>query len=229
MLDSHISYETPEGIEIKLQVAGPLVRGLAWFIDLCIRAVIYILAGTLLIYLGKVGEGILLIGLFLMEWLYPTIFEAMRGATPGKSLMNLQVVMDDGTSLSWQASLTRNLLRTVDFLPFLYVFGFLFSILNQNFKRIGDLVAGSLVIYKEETDTLHVNSHLSHRSAKALPVSFTAQEQRDILQFIDSKDQLTTGRQKELANILESILHCKDDDALQALEEYSVWIKGGKA
>lgn len=228
MLDSHISYETPEGVELKLQVAGPLIRALAWFIDLCIRSVIYIIAGIVLSYLDKVGQGFMLIGLFLMEWLYPTLFEALRGATPGKAIMNIYVVMDDGTALSWQAALTRNLLRTVDFLPFLYILGFIFCIVTRDFKRIGDIVAGTLVVYRDNTNTKTIYPLPESSSpAKSLPLNFTAKEQRIILQFIDNKERLSSSRQKELVNILEPVLHCKDDEALITLEQYATWIKGG--
>jgi len=48
VLDSHLSFETPEGIEIKLAIAGPVVRAMAWLIDLGIRVVIYIVAGIIL-------------------------------------------------------------------------------------------------------------------------------------------------------------------------------------
>jgi len=69
VLDSHLSFETPEGIEIKLAIAGPVVRAMAWLIDLGIRVVIYIVAGIILSQLGKVGDGLILIALFAFEWL----------------------------------------------------------------------------------------------------------------------------------------------------------------
>lgn len=144
MLDSHLSFETPEGIEIKLATAGPVVRAMAWSIDLGIRLAIYLIAGIILSQLGKVGEGLILIGLFFFEWLYPTFFEAIKGATPGKSAMGLYVVMEDGTSLTWGAAFARNLLRTIDFLPFLYCLGFFFTLTNAGYQRIGDMLAGTV-------------------------------------------------------------------------------------
>lgn len=224
MLDSSISYETPEGIEIQLPIAGPMVRSLAWLIDLLIRGIVYIIAAIALSYLGEVGQGILLIGLFFCEWLYPTVFEVLKGATPGKIIMNLYVTMDDGTALTWQAGLTRNLLRMVDFLPFLYVTGLICTLCNHRFQRIGDLVAGSLVVYKEKSIKLKTKEHL--HSPKALPFPFNASEQRTLLHFQDRHKSISASRQRELANILAPVVNCQDQAAVDLLNQYAAWVRG---
>lgn len=227
MLDSSISYETPEGIQIQLPIAGPLIRGLAWLIDFLIRSVVYIIAVIALSSLGEVGQGILLIGLFFGEWLYPTIFEVMKGASPGKMIMGLYVTMDDGTALTWQAGLTRNLLRAVDFLPFLYITGLICSLCNRNFQRIGDLVAGSLVVYKEENKQLHSEKNVY--KPKALPLPFTAREQRILLHFQDRHDNISESRKIELANILAPVINHKDQEAVDILNQYAAWVRGADA
>jgi len=224
MLDSSISYETPEGIQIQLPIAGPMVRSLAWFIDFLIRCVIYIMTAIALSYLGEVGQGIMLIGLFFSEWLYPTIFEVLKGGTPGKMLMGLYVTMDDGTALTWQAGLTRNLLRAVDFLPFLYITGLICTLCNRQFKRIGDLVAGSLVVYKEADKQL--NSIESTHLPKALPFPFSASEQRTLLDFQDRQQDISGGRQIELANVLTPVINCENQAAVDLLNQYAAWVRG---
>lgn len=224
MLDSSISYETPEGIQIQLPIAGPFVRSLAWLIDFLIRSVIYLIAVIALSYLGEVGQGILLIGLFFGEWLYPTIFEVLKGATPGKIIMGLYVTMDDGTALTWQAGFTRNLLRAIDFLPFLYITGLICTLCNQKFQRIGDLVAGSLVVYKEEDKKLM--SKESSYKAKALPLPFNAGEQRILLHFQDRHDDISASRQIELANMLTPVINHKDQEAVDVLNQYAAWVRG---
>lgn len=148
--DSRFPYETPEGIQIFLPIAGPMPRAMAWLIDLMIRGVVYMIAAAILAIFDKVGMGLLLIITFFMEWLYPTLFEVLKGATPGKKSMNLHVCMDDGTALTWQAGLTRNLLRTIDFLPFFYAFGVVATLSNDRFKRLGDIVANTIVVYGHE-------------------------------------------------------------------------------
>src|SRR5438874_1705011 len=69
------------------------------------------------------------------------------GATPGKKAMGLQVVMDSGLPVTPAASLVRNLMRAADFMPAGYAFGFACMLLRADFKRIGDLAAGTLVVY----------------------------------------------------------------------------------
>ncbi len=226
MLDSYTSYETPEGIQIQLPMAGPLIRSLAWLIDLLIRAVAYILAAIALSFLGEVGQGILLIALFFAEWLYPTVFEALKGATPGKMVMGLYVTMDDGTALTWQASLVRNLLRLVDFFPFFYITGLICALSNHQFKRLGDLVAGSIVVYKQVHITLVKQS--AEYTPKALPFPFSASEQRILLHFQDRDSQISQGRKIELANILSPIINCKDQEAVDVLNQYAAWVRGAR-
>ena len=72
------------------------------------------------------------------------------GQTPGKRLFGLAVLNDDGTPVRWPGALTRNLLRAVDFLPFLYGVGLIAMLLNRDFKRLGDLAAGTVVVYQAE-------------------------------------------------------------------------------
>ncbi len=90
-----------------------------------------------------------LIVAFLLEWLYPVAFELTRwGATPGKRALGLKVVMDNGLPVTPAASLTRNLLRVADFLPFLYGFATVCLLTRRDFKRLGDLAAATLVVYQ---------------------------------------------------------------------------------
>nr|GFD53798.1 hypothetical protein [Tanacetum cinerariifolium] len=63
--------------------------------------------------------------------------------------MGLRVVHDDGTPVGWSASLLRNLLRFVDMLPFGYSVGAFACLQHPLFKRLGDLAAGTLVIYRD--------------------------------------------------------------------------------
>lgn len=227
MLDAHTLFETPEGIRIRLDVAGPLPRALAWLIDLGIRGMIYGVCGLLLSHFGNFGYGIMLIIVFLSEWLYPTVFEAMKGATPGKMAMDLYVIMDDGTSLTWSASFARNLLRAVDFLPFFYVLGFFFTLTNDQFKRIGDLMASTVVVYNHEEPDRSASEDKT-AEARSLPLALTAEEQRLIMLYADHSSKLSESRQREIANILAPLLQEQDDEAVRILRQYAAWIKGAQ-
>ena len=142
-LDTMRTVETPEGVELTLRVVGPAARSIAWFIDQLIRSTAYAFAAMIVSFLGEMGVGLLLIFIFVAEWFYPVLFEVLNyGSTPGKLVMGLSVVHDDGTPITWTASITRNLLRFADFLPFAYLIGIISMLISQDFKRLGDVVAG---------------------------------------------------------------------------------------
>ena len=150
MLDTYREVITPEGVALHLPVAGPVPRAVAWGIDLAIRLGILMLVGTVLALLGAAGQGLYLILLFLIFWAYPILFEALwDGQTPGKKAMSLRVVNGDGAPVGWLAAITRNLLRTVDMLPFGYAAGLVACLADPHARRLGDMVAGTLVVHNE--------------------------------------------------------------------------------
>src|SRR5580765_4443185 len=151
MLDTTRRVATPEGIELTLHLAGPLPRAMAWALDVAIRAALLFALATVLGALGRSGWGLILLAWFFLEWLLPAVLEAKwRGQTPGKRALGLMVLNDDGSPVRWPAALTRNLLRAVDFLPLAYGFGLAAMLANRDFKRLGDLAAGTVVVYREE-------------------------------------------------------------------------------
>jgi RDD family len=84
---------------------------------------------------------------FLIFFGYFAIFEiAWNGQTPGKRMIGIRVVKDSGRPLTAAESIGRNLLRIVDQLPGFYAIGIVVAILNSSNKRLGDLVAGSVVV-----------------------------------------------------------------------------------
>jgi len=137
MLDTTRKVATPEGIELTLRLAGPVPRAMAWAVDLAIRAGIVFAVMSVALQFGRAGWGVVLLTLFFVEWLLPAWLEAAwRGQTPGKRVMRLAVLNDDGTPVRWPAALTRNLLRAVDFLPFLYGVGLVSMLASRDFKRL---------------------------------------------------------------------------------------------
>jgi uncharacterized RDD family membrane protein YckC len=210
-LDTVRAVATPEGVELDLRLAGPVGRACAWLIDLFLRLTGMLVLWLVLIPLGQLGMGVWLILLFLVEWLYPVAFEIWAaGATPGKKLLGLRVVNDDGTPVSRWASVTRNLLRAVDFLPVLYGVGFTAMLLNRDFKRMGDLVAGTVVIYVEPA---RVPSAIPEAPPLAPRAPLTLEESRAVLEFAERVATLTPERAEELAGI-PSRLTGTDDGAL---------------
>jgi uncharacterized RDD family membrane protein YckC len=90
MLDTTRRVATPEGIELTLQLVGPVPRALAWAIDLVLRALVVIAVIMGASYLGMAGRGLALLALFFVEWLAPAWFEVYwNGQTPGKRALGI--------------------------------------------------------------------------------------------------------------------------------------------
>lgn len=202
MLDTARRIATPEGIELTLRLAGPIPRALAWGIDLLIRGVILGVIAYTAAALKQSGMAIILLSAFLIEWLYPAWFEATRGATPGKRAIGLIVLNDDGTPVRWPAAMTRNLLRAADFLPTMYLAGFVAMVMNRDFKRLGDLAANTLVVYREQK-LIPLAIPEAEPCAPGFALSIT--EQRAILDFAARSTGLTPERAEELAQIPQTL------------------------
>jgi uncharacterized RDD family membrane protein YckC len=200
MLDTTRRVATPEGIELTLRLAGPVPRALAWAIDLAIRAALLFAVAMLAGGFGRAGVGVILLAAFFVEWLLPAWFEAAwNGQTPGKRAMGIAVLNDDGTPLRWPGALTRNLLRAVDFLPVAYGVGLVAMLCNGDFKRLGDLAAGTVVVYVAEKNAL--TREIPQTQPIPLPFSLTLDEQRALLELAERSQTLTQERFEELAEL----------------------------
>jgi uncharacterized RDD family membrane protein YckC len=208
MLDTTRRVATPEGIELTLHLAGPVPRALAWTIDLVLRIGVVFVVQLIMIPLGNTGIGVVLITAFFVEWLLPAWFETFwQGQTPGKRAFNLAVLNDDGTPVRWPAALTRNLLRAVDFLPIAYGIGLVAMLLNRDFKRLGDLAAGTVVVY--QTERLAAKD-LPQAPPVAPPYSLSLEEQRAVLELAERAPGLTRERLEELSELPTPIVGSLD-------------------
>jgi uncharacterized RDD family membrane protein YckC len=198
-LDTVVTAEAPEGIELVLRPAGIVARTYAFLIDALIRATILLIASIALGSMNKLGGALFLILLFLVEWLYPVLFELLPGAaTPGKRAVGLKVLMDSGLPITPAASLVRNLLRAADFLPMLYGFGAVAMLLRPDFKRIGDLAAGTLVVH---TGTAHLDGPLPEAEPAPPRRTLSVREQAAIVVWAGRASRLTPERLEELATL----------------------------
>ena len=209
MLDTAREIPTPEGIELTLRLAGPVVRALAWLLDLFARLGFLIVLSIPIRLLGELGVGLSLILYFAMEWLYPALFEVYaKGATPGKKAFGLAVLHSDGTPVQMPAALIRNLLRAVDFLPLIYGFGLVSMLLSRDFHRIGDIAAGTVVVYRDNA----VRHGLIPNAVPAVPpLPLTAAEQRVLLDLAARVPQLTEERAHELAGLVPYLTGNRSD------------------
>src|SRR6185295_6664189 len=149
-----IRIETPEHVVFEYELAGLVSRIMAATIDLIVIG--FIMLGLFLAVLAAVGGlqdfapwaiALGAIAAFLVIWGYPMFFEIFwKGQTPGKRSLGMRVFQEGGYSLTPQVVIVRNLLRFVDFLPGAYFLGLLVMMLNRRYKRVGDFVAGTIVI-----------------------------------------------------------------------------------
>jgi len=144
---------TPENVAFHYTLAGPATRLLALLIDACVlTAALFALSLGLALVLPLFGDyaaavyGLLSSGLVLGFWIG---FELRwNGQTPGKRLLGLRVVGDGGLSLEPTQVILRNVLRLVDVLPGLFGVAGAVALLHPEHRRVGDIVAGTLVIHE---------------------------------------------------------------------------------
>ena len=205
MIDNNILHYTPEGTTLALTPAGIIPRMQAWLLDFIIRAAIVALLSFVLSFLGQAGGGLILILYFVVDWFYAVLFEVYRdGQTIGKKSFNIKVCQDDGIAIGWQASMIRNILRIADFLPMMFVGGALCMLFNSQSKRLGDLVAGTVVVYTQG-DKQDFDIPIKPIATPKIPLLFD--EQQAILAFAERQDELSVDRQMELAKILTPLTH----------------------
>jgi uncharacterized RDD family membrane protein YckC len=155
---------TPEAVSLSLDVAGLGQRALAWLVD---AALLFVAWFTLMFgvsYLRQFDfvqiagldgwiQALLVLAVFGLNWGYGLVFEALwRGQTPGKRLLGLRVVRTDGSPATFVDLAVRNLCRFIDFLPLFYVAGVISIAATSQSRRLGDLVAGTLVIREHVVD-----------------------------------------------------------------------------
>jgi len=224
LLDTTYNVETPEGIDLRAQAAGPVPRILAYTVDVFYRSLVLFALGIALAFAERAGTGIWLLCSFLLEWFYPVFFEVLRnGQTPGKKAFGLMVVNDNLTPISWGASILRNLLRFADFLPFAYAGGVISMVLNRNFQRLGDMAAGTLVVYRQNA---HKISALPKLTPLAPPAGLQLADQQAIISLTERHAELSEARQCELASLLEPVTGKRDGTALNYLRAVGCWLLG---
>jgi hypothetical protein len=98
---------------------------------------------------------LVIFGSFFVLCLYYVLFETLwNGQTPGKRALGLRMVLVGGRPISFGASVIRNLLRPIDFLPGAYGLGFLVMFFDKRARRLGDMAAGALAVRQRQTLTL---------------------------------------------------------------------------
>src|SRR5574341_105747 len=151
--------ETPEHVEVRLELAGIGSRTAAMALDLLILFVAGLVLGIVLSVLNLLRGVTGMAGSYAMAFLiivgsftllgYFALFEALNGGrTPGKQILGIRAVMDTGRSITPTAAVVRTLIRLIDcFFPLSpFLPGFLLIVFSKSNKRLGDMAAGTIVI-----------------------------------------------------------------------------------
>jgi uncharacterized membrane protein SpoIIM required for sporulation/uncharacterized RDD family membrane protein YckC len=153
----HLEVETPEHVVLDYEIAGIGSRAAAGLLDGLILVLSSGALGAILLLLNPESTwAIALVALISFAWLwgYFAFFEGLRqGQTPGKRAIGIRVVRDTGHPIGFGAAALRNLLRIADFLPPPYGLGMLLVALHPRGKRLGDLVAGTVVVRDRPFET----------------------------------------------------------------------------
>jgi len=168
-----LSIATPELVAIDFPLAGLGSRFVAIFLDYLLWVVVgVILVIALIIFFSgstgassaasatttsstsyKWGEAIGIAIPFLVLWGYFTLFEAFwNGQTPGKRIMKIRVIQKTGRPMNLFESMGRNLVRFVDWLPAFYIIGVISMFATKRQQRLGDLIAGTLVVHERPVE-----------------------------------------------------------------------------
>lgn len=163
MNQENVGIKTPEFVSLQFQLAGLGSRTAAFIIDqllliivdiLIIAAFFLFMYGTADILLWEMNSlplAITIILIFLINWGYFFAFEFFSGGkTIGKKMIGIRVIQDNGHSLTLLSSFIRNLLRIIDSLPANHFLGLIMIFFHSKHKRIGDLVAGTIVVHERK-------------------------------------------------------------------------------
>jgi uncharacterized RDD family membrane protein YckC len=228
MLDTLRHVETPEGIQLSLPIAGPVSRARAWVLDMLIIAAILVAASIVLGLLGTTGWGLFALLTFGLSWMYPVFFEVLRkGQTPGKKMVGLRVVHDDGMPIGWSGSMIRSIIGFVDMLPLGYAAGLITTLLNHDAKRLGDLAAGTIVVHTSQTKTRGLATNVAPIQPS---VPLLIDEQHGLVEFAARASQLAQGRLDELARIAGPLTETvpKGSSRVHRLLAQARWISGDR-
>jgi uncharacterized RDD family membrane protein YckC len=182
-----LNIETPEQVELRFPIAGIGSRFLAILTDSFIQgaALFFLFLGFALIVSAapkipgaaaavsdtgtKWFVAAVVLFYFLLYWGYYSLFEGFwNGQTPGKRLLKIRVIKDSGRQITLFEALARNLLRVIDMLPYpFYLVGVITMLCNREQKRLGDLVAGTIVVH-ERSDEQPLMSHNSRTFTASL-------------------------------------------------------------
>jgi len=162
----NLNIETPEQIALEFPLAGIGSRFLAIFIDSLLQIVFFLVIFIIFFFASVTMESFpwlnnwagaiaMFLVPFCLYWGYYAFFEIIwRGQTPGKRVAGIRVIHQTWRPMTAVEAIGRNLMLGVDFLPTMYAIGLITMICNRENKRLGDFVAGTLVVHDKNIENV---------------------------------------------------------------------------
>ena len=209
--EERLTIDTPEQITLELSIAGIGSRFLAVALDTVLQALL-IVTGVLAVALGLshplgvlrlAAPPVAILFTFCVYWGYFAFFEIIwSGQTPGKRLAGIRVIHESGRPISWYEAVGRNVLRAVDFLPALYGVGVITMMLNRHSRRVGDYVAGTVVVYDAPTGGSRPDWHqTTSRAAPSAPLAKVSIRELELIDtYLRRRDDLDWVVREEMAD-----------------------------
>jgi uncharacterized RDD family membrane protein YckC len=190
-----LTIETPEQIALELPLAGVGSRFLALAVDTLLQIAAFVVLGLLLLLSvvvagsawlsGCVAPVVVVFFSFFVTWGYFALFETIwKGQTPGKRVAHIRVIKESGRPINAFEAIARNLVRFVDFLPGLYGVGVVCMLLNERNRRLGDFVAGTVVVH--ESRSADVKPYVETAPSPVSVTSDVAQLAREDLLLVET-------------------------------------------
>jgi uncharacterized RDD family membrane protein YckC len=225
---SDLVVDSVTGVDVALPVAGPGARSFAFVIDWAIRTILSVAWYVVAALLHNGGWSVVAPLTPDAPWfvfvvappaaiyfLYHPVWEvATRGLTPGKRMAGLQTVSRNGGAPGVGSLLTRNVFRLVDSFPIAYALGLITTMVTRNHVRIGDLAAGTLLVYTRNDTTL--THYPDERRADNQLDARTAEVLGELLQRWASLD--SAARRRIAQTILTDAAAGTDEDLRMQLE-----------
>ncbi len=226
-MENRISITTPEYIQLEYETAGIGSRALAAAVDGLITyglpILLFFLAFPFFLgnLIGPRGEAIIFAIFWILLFTIPLAYRIlteyyMKGQTLGKRLMGLRVVLDDGRTPTFFAIFLRNILCYIDILPFGYALGMIVILFNKKEKRIGDLVAGTMVVRERKKEKEALFLDVIPEKEEKFPVDHTTyhkitdEQFFELEKFMARRSQLDPIQRQELARLFVDTLFPED-------------------
>jgi len=218
--DTSLEALTPEGVKFTLTPAGLPVRTLAYGIDKITQWIIIIIIYLSFYFLRFLtGIWIFLLLNFLVDWFYHVICElAFGGQSLGKRLTGIRVIKSNGAPVDPASSFLRNLLRFADTFCFFFPIAFISISASRGFRRLGDWVSGTLVVYLHTLERFPRNTtgFLSKYEPVVPPYPLSHDEKQAILNFARRYFLFGESRANEIATAYTPYLRNGDSSLSDA-------------